>query len=283
MMAIKTITLKRWDQIHRYVRPRWLYRGQRSSRWRLETSLERCCKQLKVRPEARRDFENALFREFRRTYHQYSTHLPERAAVVEWLSLMQHHGAPTRLLDASYSIYVAAYFALEDARGDAAVWAVNGEWAVNTAAGLLRAAGKPNVEEMEEPFEDGDEARVEELFFSEPYVGAAWPINPFRLSERLRIQRGAFLIPGDVSRPFMANLRALPGYESPRHLLKIVIPKGLRLTALSRLFAMDISRSSLFPGLDGFARSLGVYHSAFNRKPWVSEPARKAAGAKRRG
>jgi len=41
------------------------------------------------------------------------------------------------------------------------------------------------------------------------------------------------------------------------------------VNALSRLFSMGISRSSLFPGLDGFCRSLGVYHSAFNREPWI--------------
>jgi hypothetical protein len=118
---------------------------------------------------------------------------------------------------------------------------------------------------------------VRGLFFEEPYVHAAWPINAFRLSERLRIQRGAFLIPGDVSTSFMANLRGLPGYESPRHVVKIVIPYELRLRALDRLFTMGISRSSLFPGLDGFAKSLGVYHSAFNREPWIRKPRRKPA------
>lgn len=125
----------------------------------------------------------------------------------------------------------------------------NGRWALESSAARLRAADKPHVDEMEKPFEEGDEALVRGLFFSEPYVRAAWPINAFRLSERLRIQRGAFLIPGDTSKSFMANLRALPGYDSPRHIVKIVIPKELRLKALDRLFSMGISRSSLFPGL----------------------------------
>jgi hypothetical protein len=39
--------------------------------------------------------------------------------------LIQHHGGPTRLLDFTHSFYVAAFFALERATEDVAVWAVN--------------------------------------------------------------------------------------------------------------------------------------------------------------
>ena len=33
---------------------------------------------------------------------------------LEWLALMQHYGAPTRLLDFTRSPYVACFFALEE-------------------------------------------------------------------------------------------------------------------------------------------------------------------------
>ena len=38
---------------------------------------------------------------------------------------MQDHGAPTRLLDFTWSPYVAAFFALHNATRDAVIWACN--------------------------------------------------------------------------------------------------------------------------------------------------------------
>ena len=61
---------------------------------------------------------------------QYGVDLPVDGETDEWLALMRHHGAPTRLLDFTYSPYVAAYFAFEDAepRDSVAIWAVNTSW-----------------------------------------------------------------------------------------------------------------------------------------------------------
>jgi hypothetical protein len=265
-MAFETVHIDRWSDLARFAAPERLYRGQRSAKWDLKTSVQRSCDRRHVEPGRRREHEDALFREFRRTYHQYAAHVPDPRAVVEWLSLMQHHGAPTRLLDFNYSIYIASYFALEKAEEDCAVWAVRGPWALRESAQVLRAAGKANVDRMEKRFVEGDEEVVQALFFVEPYAAAAWPINAFRLNERLRIQQGAFLVPGDISKPFMTNLEALPGHDLSENVLKIVIPFEERQAALKNLFEMGIARTSLFPGLDGFAESLSIYH------PVVDDP-----------
>jgi len=157
----------------------------------------------------RRTIEGRIIREFRRAYHQFSAGVPDRESTVEWLALMQHHGAPTRLLDFTYSVYVAAYFALEEAEDDSVVWTLDGPWALQQAAALLRSAGKRQTESMFKPFMDDDEKLARSLFMTKPYVLAAWPMNPFRLNERLRVQQGVFMIQGDIDRPFIENLKAL--------------------------------------------------------------------------
>ena len=272
-----TITLSSWDEIHAYASRRgWLFRGERTTSWQPKTSLERCCDRLGVRAGLRRTIERRIIREFRRAFHQFSPRVPDSESIVEWLSIMQHHGAPTRLLDFTYSVYVAAYFALEDAESDAdsVVWALDGPWALQRAAALLKNAGKERTDSMFKPFMDNDEKLAESLFMTTPYVAAVWPINPFRLNERLRVQQGAFLIQGDISKSFLTNLRAL-SKDPTDNIVRIVIPEALRIQALRGLWSMDISRAALFPGLDGFAKSLGVNHSLFNPAPWAEKSVTK--------
>lgn len=129
----KTITLSAWDEIHAFASRRgWLFRGERTTEWQPKSSLERCCDRLGVQPKMRRTIEGRIIREFRRAYHQFSARVPDSRSIVEWLSIMQHHGAPTRLLDFTYSVYVGAYFAVEEADGgsDSVVWALDGPWAL---------------------------------------------------------------------------------------------------------------------------------------------------------
>ncbi len=114
-MPFETRKLKAWADIHDYLQRPGLFRGQSNADWPLATSFDRCCERESVQKDDRARFEKALNREFRRAYHHYDGHVPSSNAKIEWLSLMQHYGAPTRLLDFTYSIYVAAHFAVEDA------------------------------------------------------------------------------------------------------------------------------------------------------------------------
>ena len=188
---------------------------------------------------------------------------------------MQHYGAPTRLLDFTYSIYVAAYFALEKATNvavdHAAIWSIDIKWAVRESKELLRKAGKTQVTPLPPLSTEAEERTISDLIFDMNPVRMAWPVNPFRLNERLMIQRGIFLVPGDIAVSHMDNLAALPGYDENDRVLKIRLPRQIRREALRQLFHMNISHTSLFPGLDGYAHSLGIYHPTIIEPKWGSE------------
>jgi hypothetical protein len=86
-------------------------------------------------------------------------------------------------------------------------------------------------------------------------------VNPYQLNERLVIQQGVFLCPSDVCRPFVDNLKNLWTYSGrvPDHKLikyTIAVDKSERKTILRNLYRMNINHATLFPGLDGFAKSL---------------------------
>jgi hypothetical protein len=204
-------TLKSWNEIHSHAMPRWLFRGQQSAHWNLTTSLERFCDMNGYALEMRRDKEDQFLREFGRAYHHYQKRIP--TTTIEWLSVMQHHGAPTRLLDFTYSVYIAAYFAVERASDDCAVWCINRDWVLKRLVSQFRISrSEPGFfDYIRNQPADGEKDQLKRLCFKEPYVRALWPRNPYHLNERLRIQQGVFLIPTDVCATFQDNLQALDG------------------------------------------------------------------------
>jgi hypothetical protein len=87
------------------------------------------------------------------------------------------------------------------------------------------------------------------------FVGTATPLV---LNERLSVQQGVFLCPGDVTRPFFANLSALDFSDNPSSTRSFVM-KGDETTmesAFLHLHRMNVTARTLFPGLDGYARSM---------------------------
>jgi hypothetical protein len=268
-MNMHSVTLSAWSELKAFARHGLIYRGQAEKGTPLVTSLERSLARNAVPPARRVEVEKELTREFRRAYRQYADHAPDRADTLEWLSLMQHHGAPTRLLDFSYSIYIAAYFALEHAEGTCSILAVDRAWAYRTTIRMMERQGRDPSILTKEQLEEGDEAAVARLFLEAPSTPCACPINPFRLNERLRVQKGIFLICGDITRPFEENLQAMEGWDESEHITRIDIPVALHRDAIIDLYYMNIARTSLFPGLDGYARSLAIYHPVLNPVEWA--------------
>jgi FRG domain len=208
--------------------------------------------------------EIAITREFLRRARHYLPSLPEPEHYLEWLALMQHHGAPTRLLDWTYSPYVAVHFALAHASRYTgawpAVWMVDSEWCIKASVAASLAAyetlGSVVDTLSQREFSYEREKMAARELVSGKLPPSVWPVNPFRLNERLTIQKGIFLAPGDVSKSFSDNLAALPGHDSEANVTCFTIPPS-EIDDISRdLYEANITDTTLFPGLDGFAKSL---------------------------
>lgn len=94
------------------------FRGQQDAGQSLETSLARLGGPYW-------EMEHHLLRNFRKYAHRSEV---ESDSTWNWLALARHHGLPTRLLNWSYSPFVALHFATADIHCfhmDGAVWALD--------------------------------------------------------------------------------------------------------------------------------------------------------------
>jgi hypothetical protein len=256
---------------------RWAFRGHGNARYRLETTLYRGGQRFHCPKEILAGREAWILRQFQRRAHHYIKDPPSVDERLEWLALIQHFGGPTRLLDFSHSFYVAAFFAIDGAEGDAAVWGVN-------LSRIERILAKKLKLRRGGTTHDTNQAHIQ---YIHRVLGAkngpplVVSVEPERLNERISIQQGLFLFPCDLTCSFEANLAktfaGLSGELEEREpeqwsetlakqlsndeiaVLQIILPRGIHSEALDDLYKMNVTSATLFPGLDGFARSL-YYH-----------------------
>jgi hypothetical protein len=247
---------QRFDRDHQ----EWVYRGQSSPAHRIRTTLERACVDFGARGLTIARVERAVLIDFKRSAHLYSTStLPDDTDTLGWLALMRHYGAPSRLLDFSYSLFIATYFAAAAERARPVIWAVNKTWLAEHMR--KRVLALP-------PGSDGKDGRqlllgwymregwaVDRLLVERGTLPAlVTPVGPMKTNDRLHVQQGLFLASTDVTVPFHDVLDRLPG--SRRNVLKIrVIGADARFDILSRLHRTGLSFAALFPGLQGFAET----------------------------
>lgn len=246
----------------------WVFRGQQFSEWGLETSLERAFKRMGT-TDSIEQIEIKILDRFMRRAHHYISAPPSRTDTLEWLSLIQHHGGPTRLLDFTRSFYVAAFFAVEQAESVSAIWCLNLNKLRDSSNNLIASS---NIDENETT------NIYNMLVTGKLDTPLAIHAEPYRQSERLVAQQGLFVAPcslktrmvnclfgtldNAVPHPMeniteyeMAHLE-LGTYPQVGRVVKIHLPRNIHPEARRNLRSMNIDAASLFPGLDGFTRSL---------------------------
>jgi len=239
---------KKWNE--------WIFRGQSNSKWDLETKIERVAyRKYKIPRKKIPHIEAGLLRKFKRQYHIYSNYIPNDNSKIEWLSIMQHHGAPTRLLDFTYSFFVALFFAVENVAPNqyCAIWAVDPQWISDLSKSRL-----PSYL-LEKSLESKEPEIINKIYWHNPPIPLIFAESSIILNQRLTAQQGVFLVPGDITLSFNDNLKAVVNKnECYEHLIKIEIycTKDFLTDAYEELYRMKLDAVTLFPGIDGFARQL---------------------------
>ena len=239
---MQEIEIKTWkDYSERVLNKRYkrfIFRGHTKGSYRLKTSLQRAFENLEIRKDWRQGREEEALKNFKSSAHLYLNHLPDKSKDLEWLSIMQHHGAPTRLLDWTYSPFVAAFFAFQEITQGCVVYEIDVKELENSNYSILPNNWKKRLM---------DRRRSKD--FVAPYI-------PDHQNERLILQQGLFLVPSHIS----SDIEQIIGsYNNHDDFIKKYIfelkPREIR-DAIKNLKAMNIDNYRLFPGIDGLSKSM---------------------------
>jgi len=234
-----------WNpRIGRY-RSRCAFRGLSDCSYDLKTTLYRLGGEFW-------EMEHHLLRNFVKYAHK---NILEEAPLWHWLSVAQHHGLPTRLMDWTYSPFVAMHFATanqEKFDQDGVIWVINyveahkllpdvlkeelQEEGANafTVDMMLKAAG--SFKEFSSLLPDKDFV----LFFEPP-----------SLDDRFVNQFALFTISSNSKLNFNDWMQNYPQIWK-----KIIIPAKLKWEIRDKLDQSNITERVLFPGLDGLSEWL---------------------------
>lgn len=254
-----TLRFKTWNDYRRFVdelSENWVFRGQSNAGWGLENAIERT------------DFihlykgiEVDFLAEFQRGARNYLNKDETPEHLIEWLALMQHHGAPTRLLDFTRSPYIAAYFAFEQnwvgPDDYLSIWAINIHFLRLKA---LEALEKYFAQDLAQSSRVINEALFEKIFY-ENSCSLIFPVEPFRMNRRYSLQQSIFVSTGNSYEPFMKQLQFLQS-DIQKAVIKIEMPVAIQKSVLRDLQKMNINRASLFPDLDGYALSMKLRYNS---------------------
>jgi hypothetical protein len=230
-------------------RSSYAFRGRGRASDELTTTLQRLGAGFE-------EVERHLLRNFRKYARRDAVAVD---SLWDWLALAKHHTVPTRLLDWTFSPYVALHFLTAGPDGfdeDGVVWCVDyvraSEWLPAPLAQALRDEGSdvfsaellagavPDLATLDrladEPFP---------LFFEPPSIDA-----------RIVNQYALFSLMSSASARLDEWLAERPGIAR-----RVIVPAELKPEIRDKLDQANVTERVLFPGLDGLARWLARYYT----------------------
>jgi hypothetical protein len=242
-----------WDKkINRFRSP-YVYRGLNSKEYDLKTSLIRLGGNFaELEPHVLRNFKK---------YAQRSA--APGNSLWNWLAVAQHHGLPTRLLDWTFSPYVALHFATADFHRfdtDGAIWCVNN---VETNKFLPEKFRQVIAEEGSNVF---TAEMLDPVCSSLKELGALKEkefvlfLEPPSLDERIVHQFALFSVMSSADAELHCWLQ-----EHSELYFRIVIPAKLKWEIRDKLDQANITERVLFPGLNGLSQWLKRQYTSVSK------------------
>jgi hypothetical protein len=233
----------------------FLFRGQANANWRLESSLERAVGASWSTAQAQK-FEDYSIDQFQSKFHLYDKENTLPTSKLAWLSIMQHYGVPTRLIDFTESPYVALYFALEgfsaQSKSSLALYAIDYSSILENSIAHIKSKDSGFQETRKTVYKKQDE--IFEKIVDRFSYDIAWIAEPKQLNARLDRQAGSFLLSGN------RGLRVEQVLGSQLYMqtefLKFVVSPELCSGVFALLRKMNITSKSIYGDLDGLARAI---------------------------
>lgn len=230
-------------QIGRY-RSNYAFRGLSDATYELKTSLMRLGGNYQK-------LEGHLLRNFRKYAHRDAIYSNSEWS---WLAMAQHHGLPTRLLDWTFSPYVALHFAtanIERFDVDGSIWCVDYVWLhelmPDKLKNILKKEGS-NVFTVEMLNRGAKSLSILEGLDSKQFVVF---LEPPSINDRMVNQFALFSLMSSSTGLFDQWLKA-----HKKLFKKVIIPASLKWEIRDKLDQVNITERVLFPDLDGLSRWL---------------------------
>jgi len=236
-----------WNEDLGRFRSRYAFRGLSDTGYDLETTLYRLGGDYAT-------LERHLLRNFKKYARR---NVVEQDSIWHWLSVAQHYGLPTRLLDWTYSPYVALHFAtanLDKFHLDGVIWAVNYLQTHQQLPQQLQdqleeeGANVFTVRMLTESLPNLPNSGNYTLFFEPPSI-----------DDRISNQFALFSTMPNVSGVLSEWL-----LQHPKFWRRIIIPAALKWEIRDKLDQANITERVLFPGLDGLSCWLKRQYSPKN-------------------
>jgi hypothetical protein len=230
------------------IRSPYIYRGLSNFDYPLQTSLNRLGGDFKM-------LEFHLLRNFKKYSHQ-----PDviNNTDWDWLALAQHHGLPTRLLDWTYSPYVALHFVtseLEKFDKDGIIWALKYESLIDylpekLSCELKRVGSNSFTSSMlQNVYKNLSELSGEDAEFAVAFESPS-------LDTRIVNQFAIFTFMSHSASMLDVWLK-----DKPELYFRIRIPASMKWEVRDKLDQVNINERVLFPGFDGLSKWLKRHYS----------------------